>query len=278
MNQRTKQPTARLIDLTPALAEEFLGKNPRNRKFSGANYSTVKRAIELGEWAVNGEAIKVSKNGYILDGQHRCRAVAETSITIRTFIIEGLEDETQDTMDTGKTRSLGDILAIHGEPSATSLAAVVRKTIIAERWGLRAATTGGHSGYPLTNRECAEWLAANGWVRDYVQPGRRIGGSTPISGTLAAVMIRMFDDIDAEDSRHFWSRLDTGLELTETDPIYILRRTFRNLNDDSKSGWNQRYIAAITIKAWNAYRAGEEIGLLRFRTGGAKPEAFPEAK
>lgn len=278
MNKRTKTPTARLIDLTPALAESLLAKNPRNRKFSGANYGTVKRAIERGEWLVNGEAIKVSENGYILDGQHRCRAVVETGITIRTFIIEGLPDETQDTMDTGKSRSLGDILAIHGEANATSLAALVRKTIITERWGVKAATAGTGTGYPLTNRECLEWLKLNGWVRDYVHPGRKIGRSTPISGTLAGVLMRLFDNLDTEDSNYFWARLEDGLELTEDSPIYVLRRAFRIMNEDNKGERNQRYVAAITIKAWNAYRAGESIGLLKFRTGGAKPEAFPEPK
>lgn len=33
----------------------------------------------------------------------------------------------------------------------------------------------------------------------------------------------------------------------------------------------------VMIKAWNAYREGRSVGLIRFKSGGAKPEAFPEA-
>jgi len=35
-------------------------------------------------------------------------------------------------------------------------------------------------------------------------------------------------------------------------------------------------IIALVLKAWNAYRSGETIQLLRFKVGGAHPEKFPE--
>lgn len=280
MNQRTRKaaPTARLIDLTPALAEELLSKNPRNRKISKANYAVVKRAIENGEWAVNGEAIKVSENGYILDGQHRCAAVVETGVTIRTFIIEGLPDETQDTMDTGKSRSLGDILSIHGEANATSLAALIRKFLIADKYGFKATTANTGTGYPVTNKEALAWLDANGWVRDYIHPGRAINNATGISSATASLLMRTFDEIDAEDSQYFWGRLVDGVRLGEGNPILVLRRQLKTLRDGTKGERNQRYVMALVIKAWNAYREGREIGLLKFRVGGAKPENFPEPK
>jgi hypothetical protein len=34
----------------------------------------------------------------------------------------------------------------------------------------------------------------------------------------------------------------------------------------------------VFIKAWNAYRSGETIELLRWSPGGAKPERFPEPR
>ena len=277
MSKRTSTPTARLVDLTPALAEELLGRNPRNRKFSKSNYEVVKRAIERGEWLVNGEAIKVSEGGYILDGQHRCRAVAETGITIRTFIIEGLPDATQDTMDTGRSRSLGDILSIHGEPNASSLASVVRRMIVAERYGLRVAS-GFVGGYPLTNKECMDWLESNPWVREYVHPGRAVARATPLGGAMASTLMRTFDNIDADDSTHFWGRVVDGLELTAKSPLHVLRTSYRIASEETKGERNQRYLTAVTIKAWNSYRDGDEISQLKYRMGGAKPEAFPEPK
>jgi hypothetical protein len=41
---------------------------------------------------------------------------------------------------------------------------------------------------------------------------------------------------------------------------------------------NARWMTAITIKTWNAFRNGDEIGQLKWRAGGAAPEAFPIPK
>jgi hypothetical protein len=32
----------------------------------------------------------------------------------------------------------------------------------------------------------------------------------------------------------------------------------------------------LIVKAWNAYRAGEPVKVLKYRAGGDKPEPFPE--
>ena len=272
------EPRHRIIDLTPELAEELLAKNPKNRKFSPANYATVRRAVERGEWVLNGEAIKVSENGYILDGQHRCRAVVETGITIRTLVVEGLPDTTQDTMDTGKSRSLADILAIHGESNTIGLAALIKKFVTSQRYGFASAFSGTVGGRALTNRECLDWFGQNQWARGYVMPGKAIGQATAIPASMASFLMTTFDNIDSEDSAYFWARVIDGTNLSSTSPIYVLRKTLKIIDDDSRGERSQRYMGAIVIKAWNAYRAGDEVGQLRFRAGGAKPEQFPEPK
>lgn len=270
--------TSRLIDLTPELAEDMLGRNPHNRKFSNANYYLVKRAVENGEWMVNGEAIKVSVNGYILDGQHRCRAVAETGVTIQTFLVEGLPDETQDTMDTGKSRSLSDVLTIRGEVNTIGLAAQIKKHLLAQRYGFAAAFSSSTGRMPLTNHECIVWMDENPWVRQYVIPGKQMALATPLGGSIAGFLMHTFDTCDAEDSAHFWARLLDGVNLAEDNPIYALRRAFQSVENNTKGERNQRYLGALTIKAWNFYRAGEPAKQIRFRVGGANPEQFPEPK
>ena len=35
------------------------------------------------------------------------------------------------------------------------------------------------------------------------------------------------------------------------------------------------FAGPLVIKAWNAYRNGDELRLLRFKPGGANPEKFP---
>lgn len=273
-------PSARIITLTPEFAAELLDRNPRNRRYSRANYSTIKRGIERGEWELNGEAIKMAVDGYMLDGQHRCRAVIETGTPIETFLIEGLPASTQDTMDTGKSRSLGDILTIRGEKNATRLASIITKVYTARRYGIRAAASGGHTT-AATIRERLDWFERDPqWIRDLLGPARAVQQKAKYPGAaLVAALMVTFDGIDPDDSEFFWSRMEDGLHLdSESHPIYVLRAALKTLADNVRGERNERYLAAITIKAWNAFRAGDEIRQLRYRPGGAKPEPFPEPR
>lgn len=270
--------SVKLTYLTPEFAKELLGRNPRNRNISRSNLLMLKRAIANGEWELNGEAIKISKNGYILDGQHRCLAVVETNTPIWTLVMDGLDDSVQDTMDQGKSRSLGDVLAIRGEANTVALASIIRRVLTAEKYGLPMAFTGGGGVPAITVREALHWYERNAWVKSYVHPAKTISRGIPLGAAAVAALMRAFDEIDSDDASHFWSRLLDGVNLEPNSPILVLSRILRTLSDTSKGVTNQRYVAAITIKAWNSYRNGASIGLLKFRPGGATPERFPEPK
>lgn len=103
--------TAKVETITPEIAKTMLGENVNNRRISRDNVNLFAREIRNGEWRFNGEAIKFSKDGRLLDDQHRLLAVIAADKPLTTLVIRGLEDETQQTMDSGKTRTLGDVLA-----------------------------------------------------------------------------------------------------------------------------------------------------------------------
>lgn len=112
--------------ITPEIAKTMLGENVNNRCISRDNVNLFAREIRNGEWRFNGEAIKFGKDGRLLDGQHRLLAVIAADKPLTTLVIRGLEDETQQTMDSGKTRTLGDVLTLRGEKNSTQLASLAR--------------------------------------------------------------------------------------------------------------------------------------------------------
>lgn len=270
----TPAPIARVIDLTPQMASAMLDKNVKNRKISNRNYSQLVRAMKNGEWELNGEAIKVDVDGFVLDGQHRLHAVVESGVTIRTFLVEGLPESTQDTMDTGKSRGLSDVLAIRGEKYHASIASIVRRVFLYRSHGLRAATI---VSYPTTVKETLRFFDSNEWIRDLAAPCGRIGRAAKLPSSLVGVLVVVFSEIDKTDADDFFEKLSTGAGLAPNHPILVLRDTLRKLYD-SKGAMNQTHLAAITVKAWNKYREGENASILRFSTGGANPETFPEPK
>ena len=264
-----------VVTITPEMARKLLEQNTRNRKVSNANYATVYEAMTSGEWELNGEAIKIARDGKILDGQHRLLVCAENETPFQTLIVYGLESATQDTMDTGKSRTAADVLAIEGYPSASNLATITLGVIRSERWGLRAATYGSSTAYPVTPRQVLARVKEDPNLVDlsrYAASIRKCG----LSAKIAGVLYYHFSKIDADDAQFFFDTLRDGDGLVRGNPIHTLREHLLALRDNQRGKLNSTYMAAVVIKAWNKYRLGEECKQLRFRPGGANPEKFPE--
>lgn len=262
--------------VTPRMAEDLLAKNTSNRRVSRNNYVRVKEAMERGEWELNGEAIKIARDGRILDGQHRLMVCAELGKSFDTLIVYGLLDETQDTMDTGKSRTIADVFTLNGVPNAARMAAIVAAIIRAENYGLKAGLYYTSGGYPVTAKQALARLESEPALHELngtAQKVRKLG----LGSALPATLYYHFSKLDTDDADYFFDKLATGEALENGDPILTLRNHLVNLMSE-RGERNKRYISAVFIKAWNKYRAGEQCLLLKFRPGGANPEAFPEPK
>lgn len=264
-------PTARIVTITPDMAAKLLARNNRNRHISPSNYATIVRAIRNGEWQLNGEGIKIDVFGNILDGQHRLLAVLETGISIRTWLFEGLDPETQDSMDSGRVRGLNDTLQIRGEKNSGALAAAIRKIALYKRYGLRQAAVGSN---PVTKHEMLAFFEEHRDIADLLTPAKRVAVAAKLPSSLGCLLMYAFSEIDADEAQYFFEHLATGAGLPQGSPIGVLREALRRIYD-SRGASNQVHLAALVIKAWNKYRDGESITLLKFTPGGANPEQFP---
>lgn len=113
------------ILLTPLWALRLLGANLNNRRMNKAHVEKLAAAMRAGEWALNGETIKVSKTGNLLDGQHRCAAVVKSGVTISVLLVTGCDDHIFRTIDKGRARLNSDSLSALGFPSGGRLSACV---------------------------------------------------------------------------------------------------------------------------------------------------------
>lgn len=233
--------TAKVETITPDIAKTMLGENVNNRRISHDNVNMFAREMRNGEWRFNGEAIKSSKDGRLLDGQHRLLAVIAADKPLTTLVIRGLEDETQQTMDSGKTRTLGDVLTLRGEKNSTQLASLARAVYLADVLAASRAFR-SQSGDMLTS----SMFASLWWT---------------------------FAHIDTDAANRFFMSLASGANLQADDPILILCNTL--MSQPHKAGRSARdnrvRIAALTIKAWNKWRKGKPLRQLKFSAG----ESFP---
>lgn len=267
-----------IVTITPDLANKLLEQNIGNRKVSKTNYARVLEAMRNGEWELNGEAIKIARNGRILDGQHRLIVAAENDFTFQTLIVYGLPDSTQDTMDTGKARSANDVLSIHGYPSANNIASIITGIIRDERWGLKAAVSTTSGGYAVTPKQVLARAQEDPSLVELMQYATRLRSKAGLSAKLIGILFYHFSKIDQDDAEFFFEKLANGENLERGNPILTLRELLAALKKNQRGTVNQTYIAAVTIKAWNKFRDGEQITTLRYSPGGAHPEKFPTPK
>jgi hypothetical protein len=265
-------PQYKLTQVTPALAEKWLDQNTHNRNLREKAVMAYARDMEAGNWAENGEAIKFAADGTLLDGQHRLQAIALSGVTVPMLVVTGLDNRSQETMDDGRKRTLADALHLRGETNAVVLGALLRRALM---WNMGQYRNTG--AYTPTNTECLTFLAEHPECRNSASVAVALRKPVALPASILGLTHWVFTGIDGEDADFFFERLGTGASLPQYHPILTLRKKSREISE-GPGRVPEDMLLAFVIKAWNAYRDGDEMRLLRFRPGGAQPEKFPQPK
>jgi hypothetical protein len=114
-----------LMTVTPKIAKEMLGANNKNRRMSAPHVAKLAKAMRDGHWKVNGDQIRISTLGNVVDGQHRLMAVVRSGVSIKTWVMYDVPEDVFDTIDVGKRRSSADTLSCLGEKDARTKAAAL---------------------------------------------------------------------------------------------------------------------------------------------------------
>ncbi len=266
-NKSVPQINATVSFITPELAKEMLARNTRNRPVSEVHVKRLMSELQGNRWKFNGDAIRFA-GGVLIDGQHRLEACIRTGIGFTTLVVNGLKKDVFDTIDAGRVRTGGDVLAINGEKNAAKLAAALRFVEMYEthNTGMKAK---------LTNTQIEEILKKHPGVRESVEfcaSDKKL--LMPIS--VLAACHYVFKQKDEKLANQIVQQIATGAGLKQSDPVYVVRERLLQ-NSLRKRRLPAEYIAAILVKAWNQTRTGVKSKLLTWRGAGDKPEAFPEA-
>lgn len=132
---------ADVVTITPKIAEEMLGKNVKNRRISRHTVEAYARDMASGNWKFTGEAIKFANDGSLQDGQHRLLACVQAGRPFTTLIVFDLGEDAQNVMDTGRPRTVADVLGIRGQTHAVRIAAAARWLSIVKLGYSKSRTT-----------------------------------------------------------------------------------------------------------------------------------------
>jgi len=205
-----------IVRLTPEMAKYLLNENRSNRLVRAGVLETYKQDILKGRWALNGESIKIARDGSLIDGQHRCWAVAETGKTIKTLIMFGLDFDCRMTVDQGASRSSADYLAMEGVKYVKVVSGIAR-VLLHDKIGGGGARD-GVTKLAIRSEYWENAAAYDSAAAFVVSKNQRVIGGQ-IAAAAALVVCRRISP-SADD---FIERFITGADLPPKSPILTVR-------------------------------------------------------
>lgn len=259
-------------DITPAKAEEYLGTKASNRNIRERYVERLAQTMKNGEWDSNNpDPIGFNEQGKLVNGQHRLSAIARGKRPVKLWVARAMKDNTIITMDTGKSRTMADLLRMKGESSAPELAAILRQIELYRKTGQI-----GTARTEVTHKEMLRLLEKEPTIREAVHVAAKLKrlGYMGMGPGLWGTLWYVFAEIDEDDADAFMEQLIAGEDLKAGDPLFALRKVIVE-NAGRNNRKPPKVLAALIIKTWNAWRQGEEVQLLSWRGGGKNPEPFP---
>lgn len=270
--------TAVVKNITPDEAQRMLecksSTGIMNRPVSKALVKRYVAEMKRGEWVLQYEPIIVSTSGFVLDGQHRLHAVAESGTTQPFLVVSNAAEALISKIGTGGRRSPADVLAMHGYTNTNSIAAIVRIINSYKHSGIVKVNTmvdpEPHE-YPVLIERYPGVIQASTYARAHIKSGL-------LTVSLLGSLWYILGEISSESRNEFFKKLMSGADIEMGSPIHVLRIRLEQLAIARRSKAavereNMTAIAAMVIKAWNAFRENQEIKILRFK----RNESFPVA-
>lgn len=258
----------RLVHVTPELAGQWLDRNTNNRKLRRSDVEKLKRDLTSGNFLENGDTFRFDEDGVLIDGQHRATAIFQSGIAIHAVVATNLASEAQRTIDDNLKRTMADHLTFEGESQGATLGSITRRIVMWERGYTK--NTGQHKP---SVQEQFEFIANNPQVTEAVAAINRYRRKKLLPPSIIGLGWWLFARIDREQCEDFFGRLNDGYMLKAGDPIAALRDKLIDFNAQP-GRIPEDFILALTIKTWNAFRAGKKIQRLIF----SRSEAFPDPK
>lgn len=257
--------------VTPEKAKAWLRSNKNNRPLNGRHLLYLVAEIQRNNFHTNGDSIKISTTGELLDGQHRLQAIVDTKASLHMFVVRGLDKKSFKYMDIGKNRTAGDILAIENVENPQNLSSMA-KFILSFDAGKYGQAAGGTSKMisRITNSDISKFVSKN---LDALQESRNVGyhkeNKLFHKATLSGLHF-IFTRLNINTAKDFCQKCIEGDSLSKDSPIYMLRtRMLADIQSRRKMGPTERI--ALICKAWNYVRKKSTSSRLEWR----EEESFP---
>jgi hypothetical protein len=240
-------PTARISveTITPELALALLERNKNNRTIVIERVHGYARDMRDGVWHVNNQGLGFGANGELYDGQHRLLAVVKANIAVPMIVVRDIGVQARGTIDMGRSRSVGDTLAmIDGEENGNRFAAWIR--VIHE---LHGEDTRGLTMH-LFRERIERYRPSLRWFEENVVASRHYGRAAILGALVFA------HHVVGAKIEPFIRGYASGAGLDEGAPALRLR----SLTTGAwRTAFNPTDASRITLRCARAFLLGEAL-------------------
>jgi len=200
--------------ITPRIAARYLEDNViNNRSISDRHVAALARDMVAERWSQNGETLKFSPDGELLDGQQRLWACIQAEKPFTTAVVRGVTS--LDDVDRARPRTLGHALEMHGYDQSRRLGVVLSTTWRWENtnWRMQQVRPTTQEAIRFLRQHEAQLYAA-------MRAGSRLSKMESSLENAALAFWRMSKTFGQEASLGAYERLSKSQWKSLRDPLY----------------------------------------------------------
>lgn len=257
-----KKREAHILKANKKLVDELLELNINNRNVRKAHLEWIKKSIEDDKFILTGQGVCVSKEGVLIDGQHRLLAIKDAGYPpVEILVVTGLDDESKIYVDQHAKRSITDMLKIVMNQNINNKMAATITTRLKLGYNEENCFVfrkGSMQRVPLSDviNEMEKYSYHLSMILS-------AAGNLPRAGVLAAYLdYAIMSDLD--DVVHLAEQVKNGERLLKDDPAYRLRAfLLGGTKRTSYGSVGQLEDYKNTVTACIAHATGEKLTSLR---------------
>lgn len=238
--------------VTVEMAKKWLSNAAPNRPIRALAVAKCVAEILEGEWKYNGDTIRFNKDGKMIDGQHRCKAIVETGMEQICLVAYDVDETAVPTIDEGTRRTSADQWGMKGLAGGKTDSAIIQQLYhwyVSGHMGTTRKTLSLRASWAVYNKLDLPLFTA---VKARAYSTKGIHGKPSI---LAAIgYVAGWDNL--EKFEDFVNRITTGLGMSRSDSAYFFREFLRS--SKKNSGWSETIIAQSTAHAFSIFVSGKK--------------------
>ena len=264
-----RQMKTTIKQITPQWAAQILEtRNPHNRSLSENFIQKLERDIKAKAWILTHQGIAFDENGDLIDGQHRLEAIRRSGCSVEMMVTtdvpasqraNGIMLKTFECIDSGRSRTVGQMLALNGYTQANAVAAVSRAML-----NLAARKD---SWLQVTTPQTEKVLAKCGTSIDAVihsTAAKLAKATAPLRAVFA-----FYHTFDADRAIEFATAFSTLENISRNHPAYALATWSKNHSTNTAGAYHSTRVAGSAVfhfhhgnKAEKLYGSDEHIAWL----------------